>query len=92
MCRSKLQTNSGKYNKQNNFCEGENNSSEQASPASELGTFYTKEQIISMSATWEYISVNNCKISVQVDTGADSTVISSKNDGLSLVKLSWIVR
>ena len=31
-----------------------------------------------MSVTWEYISINNCKGKMQVDTGADSTVISSK--------------
>ena len=43
MCTSKPQPNSGKYNKQNNFCEEENVSSEQASPASEMGIFYTKE-------------------------------------------------
>ena len=78
MCRSKPQPNSGKYNKQNNFCEEENVSSEQASPASEMGMFYSKEQIFSMSVTWEYISINNCKVKMQVDTGADSTVISSK--------------
>ena len=78
MCRSKPQQNSGKYNKQNNFCEEEIVSSEQASPASEMGMFYTKEQIFSMSVTWEYISINNCKVKIQVDTGADSTVISSK--------------
>ena len=40
--------------------------------------FYTKEQIFSMSATWEYISINNCKVKMQVDTGAGSIVISSK--------------
>ena len=62
MCRRKPQPNSGKYNKQNKFREQENNSSEQASPASEMGMFYTKEQIFSMSATWEYISINKCKI------------------------------
>ena len=78
MCRNRPQPNSGKYNKQNNFCEEENVSSEQASPASEMGMFYTKEQIFSMSVTWEYISINNCKVKMQVDTGADSTVISSK--------------
>ena len=78
MCRSKPQTNSAKYNRQNNFCEEENVSSEQASPASERGMFYTKEQIFSMSVTWEYISINNYKVNMQVDTGADSTVISSK--------------
>ena len=40
--------------------------------------FYTKEQIFSISVTWEYISINNYKVKMQVDTGADSTVISSK--------------
>ena len=62
MCRSKPKPNSGKYNKQNNFCEEENVSSEQASPASEMGMFYTNKQIFSMSVTWEYISINNCKV------------------------------
>ena len=76
MCRSKPQPNSGKYNKQNNFCEGENVSSEQASPASKMGMFYTKEQIFSMSVTCENISINNYKVKMQVDTSADSTVIS----------------
>ena len=78
MFRSRPQPNSGKYNKQNNFCEEENVFSEQASPASEMGMFYTKEQIFSMSVTREYISINNCKVKMQVDTGADSTVISTK--------------
>ena len=68
MCRSKPQPNLGKYNKQNNICEEENVSSEQASPASEMGMFYTKEQIFSMSVIWEYISINNCKVKMQVDT------------------------
>ena len=67
-----------KYNKQNNFCEEENNSSEQASPSSEMEKFHTKEQIFSMSGTLEYNSINNCKVKMQVDTGADSTVISTK--------------
>ena len=31
-----------------------------------------------MSATCEYISINNCNLKIQIDTGADSTVISSK--------------
>ena len=61
MCRSKPQPNSGKYNKQNNFCEEENVSSEPASPASEIGMFYNKEQIFSMSVTWEYISIITAK-------------------------------
>ena len=91
MCKSKPQPISGKYNKQNNFCEEENDSSEQAFSASEMGMFYNKEEIFSMSVTWEYISINNCKVKMQVDTGADSTVKSSKC-GLSLVNLSWMVR
>ena len=56
-------------------------SSEQASPASEMGMFYTKEQIFSMSAIWQYISINNSKVKMQVadiDTAADSRVILSK--------------
>ena len=40
--------------------------------------FYTKEPIFSMFVTWEYISINNRKVKMQVDTGADSAVISSK--------------
>ena len=75
MSRSKLQPDSGKYNKQNNFCEEENNSPEKTSPPLEMGMFYTKEQVFSMSATWEYISINNGKVNMQVDTDADSKVI-----------------
>ena len=78
MCKSKPQPISVKYNKQNPFCEEGNNTSEQASPASEMGMFYTKEQIFSMSATYENISINNCELKMQVDKGADSTVILSK--------------
>ena len=78
MCKSKPQQNSGNYNKQKNFCEEGNNSSEQASTASQMGLFYTKEQFFRISATWEYISINNCKVKIQVDTGADSTAILSK--------------
>ena len=91
MSTSTPQPNSGKYNRQNNFCEEKIVSSEQASPAAEMGMLYTKEQIFSMSVTWEYISIKNYKVKMQVDTAADSTVISSKN-GLSLVNLSWMVR
>ena len=78
MCRSKPQPKSGNYNKQNNFCEEGTNFSEQASPASTMGVFYTREQFFSMSATREYILINNYKVKMQVDTGAVSTVISSK--------------
>ena len=31
-----------------------------------------------MSLTWEYFSINNCNVKIQVETGADSTVISPK--------------
>ena len=78
MCRSKPQPISGKYNKQNSFCEAEKIFSEKASPTSEMGNFYSKDQILSMSATWEYISLSNCKVKMQVDTGLDRTVISLK--------------
>ena len=43
-----------------------------------MGMFYSKEQIFSMCATWEYISTNNWKVKCQVEAGADSSVISSK--------------
>ena len=59
MCKSEPQPNSVKYNKQKSFCEEEDISSEQASLSSEMGMFYTKEQIFIMSVTWENISINN---------------------------------
>ena len=43
-----------------------------------MGMFYTKEHTLSMSVAWEYISITSCKVKMQVDTGVDSTVISSK--------------
>ena len=51
MCRSKPQPNSVKYNKKNHFCEEENVNSERKFPASEMGMFYSKEHIFSMSVT-----------------------------------------
>ena len=45
MCRCKPQPNSGKYNKQNNFCEEKDTSSEQALLLSEMGMFYTEESL-----------------------------------------------
>ena len=38
---------------------------------------YTRENVFKMSVTWEYITVKDHKIKMQVNTGADSTVISS---------------
>ena len=53
-----------------------------------------------MSVKWEYISINNCKVKMQVDTGADSTgstVISSKKwtelrKPIRKPNRSWMVR
>ena len=39
--------------------------------------YYTRENVFNMSVTWEYITVKDHKIKMQVDTGADSTMISS---------------
>ena len=42
------------------------------------GTYsITRENVFNMSVTWEYITIKDHKIKMQVDTGADSTVISS---------------
>ena len=83
-CRSKPQQNSGQYSEQNIFCE-ENSSSEQSppSPASETGMCYTKEQIFSMPAIWEVISLKNCQVKVQLDTGADSS------DNIKNIDSAW---
>ena len=34
--------------------------------------------ILKNKSIWEYISLNNCKVKMHVDIGADSTMISSK--------------
>ena len=39
--------------------------------------YYTRENVFNMSVTWEYITVKDHKTKKQIDTGADSTVISS---------------
>ena len=46
MCQSEPRPNLGKYKKQNNFCEKENASSEQASPASEMERFILKKKSV----------------------------------------------
>ena len=43
-----------------------------------MGMFSIKKQIFSMSAIWEYISISNCKLKMQIDKSKDSTVISTK--------------
>ena len=43
----------------------------------EMAMYYTRENAFNMSVTWEYITVKDHKVKMQVDTGADSTVISS---------------
>ena len=76
MCRSKTQPKSGKSD-QHNFCEEEGKLSGQSSSEMEMGMYYTRENVFTMSMTREYITVKDHKIKMQVDTGADSTVISS---------------
>ena len=77
MCRSKTQPKSGKSDQHNNFCEEEGKLSGQTSTEMEMGMNYTRENVFNMSVTWEYITVKDHKIKMQVDTGADSFVISS---------------
>ena len=77
MCRSKTQPKSGKSGQHNNFCEEEGKLPGQTSSEMEMGMYYTRENVFKMSVTWEYITVTDHKIKMQVDTGADSTVISS---------------
>ena len=42
-----------------------------------MGMYYTRENVFNMSVTWEYVTVKDHKIKMQVDARADSTVISS---------------
>ena len=49
----------------------------QTSSEMEMELYYTQENVFNMSVTWEYITVKDRKIKMHVDTGADSTVISS---------------
>ena len=77
MCRSKIQPKSGKSDQQNKFCEEEGNLCGQTSSEMEMGMYYTRENVFNMSVTWEYITVKDHKIKVQIDTGAYRTVISS---------------
>ena len=76
-CRSKTQPNSGNSDQHNNFCEEEGKLPGQTSSKMEVGMYYTRENVFKMSVTWEYITVKDHKIKMQVDIGADSTVISS---------------
>ena len=77
MCRSETQPKSGKSDQHNNFCEEEGKLPGQTSSEMEMGMYYTRENVFKMSVTWEYITVKDRKIKMQVDTCADSTVISS---------------
>ena len=77
MCRSKTQPKSGKSDQHNNFCEEEGKLPGQTSSEIEMRMYYTRENVFNMSVTWENITVNHHKVKMQVDTGADSTVISS---------------
>ena len=77
MCRSKTQPKSGKSEQHNSFCEEVGKLSVQTSSEMDMGMYYTRENVFNMSGTLEYITVKDHKIKMQVDTGADSTVISS---------------
>ena len=72
MCRSKTQHKSIESDQHNHFCEEEGKLSGQTSSEMEMQMNYTRETL-----TWEYITVKDRKIQIQVDTGADSTVILS---------------
>ena len=43
----------------------------------EMGLYFTRENVFNMSLTLDYLTVKDHKLKLQVDTGADSTVISS---------------
>ena len=79
MRRIKTQPKSGKSDQHNNFCEEEGKFSGQTSSEMEMGIYYTRENVFKMSVTWEYITVKDHKIKMQVNTGADSTAISTLN-------------
>ena len=71
MCRTKTQPKSGKSDQHNNFCEEEGKLSAQTSSEKEMGMYYTWEDVFNMSVTWQYITINDHKIKMQADTGAD---------------------
>ena len=77
MGRSKTQPKTGKSDQYNSFCEEEGKLSDQTSSEMDMGMYYTRENVFNMSGTLKYITVKDHKIKRQVDTGADSTVISS---------------
>ena len=93
MCRSITQPKSGKSDRHNNFCEEEGKLPGQTSSEIEMGMYYTRENVFNMSVTCEYITVKDHKIKMQVDIGADSTVISSLFwTELGRPQLNWKVR
>ena len=76
MCRSKTQPKSGKSDHHNNFCVEVGKLSGQTLSETQMGMYYSRENVFNMSVTWEYITLKDHKIKMQVDTGADITVIS----------------
>ena len=74
---SRVQPKSGKSDQLNNFCDEEGKLFVQTSSETLMGMYYARENVLNMSVTWEYITAKDHKIKMQVDTGADSTVISS---------------
>ena len=77
MCRKKTQPKSGKSDQHNSFCQEEGKLSGQTTSEMEIGMYYTRENNFKMSLTWEYLTVKDQEVKMKVDTGADSTVISS---------------
>ena len=65
------------FDQHTNFCEEEGKLSDQTSSEIEIIMYYTRQNVFNMSATWDYITIKDQKIKMQVETGADSTVISS---------------
>ena len=93
MCRSKTQPKLGKSDQHYNFCEEEGKLSGQTSSEMEMEMYYTRENVFNMSVTWEYITVKDHKTKMQVDTGSDSTVISSLIwTELGKPHLNWKIR
>ena len=76
-CEFKTQPRSGKSYQHNHFCEEEGKLSGQTTSETETRLYCTRENALNMSATLEYTTIKDQKRKVQVDTGADSTVISS---------------
>ena len=75
ICKSKTEPRSGMSDQHNSFCENESKLSCQTSSEMEMGMYCTRENMFNMSTTWEYITVKDHRVKMQVDPGDDSTGI-----------------